>query len=347
MRQTSVNTEAQGFAELHAGEHIPNACGTLSTLEPLCFSGHPIMVDTDGGWVRLYRKAFDSQVFQSAPLWQLWCYCLGEAAWKERWTSVSVGKATTEVHLLPGQCVFGRHAWAKYLRQKPTSTWERLLKLRNMGNIDIQTDSHYSIVTVCKWSTYQINPNENGQATRQPSDSRPTGNRQPSDTLQEGKEGKEVQEGVQRPSPQEVIHNLEQQQPSLLDIPYLMTLLRKHLNASAFTMGMQAKWMEVLYALRDEGCTTAQIKGLIPRLSKNAAHWDLTKLVHPPERSMGAKKPEDYDPPYLHSHVEKVVLTEEEQVKADVERRRVCKEVLARLNKVGTIPNAKPNKEGV
>ena len=68
-----------------------------------------------------------------------------------------------------------RTIMAKELKMAPSTVWGRICKLRHMQKLDIQTDSHYSIITIRNWELYQNSENENRQANRQLSDRHPTG----------------------------------------------------------------------------------------------------------------------------------------------------------------------------
>jgi len=142
----------------------------------------------NGGYVRVYRKTIDSQVFQNEGLLKVWLWCLLRANHKEQWVSITTGRGTTEVHLLPGQFIFGRKTAAKELKMKPSTVRNRIQKLKNMRNLDIQTDTHYSIIIVLNWDTYQV-PNK--KEDRQ-EDNQRTGKGQPKDTDKNDKNDKKI-----------------------------------------------------------------------------------------------------------------------------------------------------------
>jgi uncharacterized phage protein (TIGR02220 family) len=110
---------------------------------------------TDDGWVKLYRKSVGSQVFQNAGLWKAWSWCLMKANHAEAWVPVKTGRGSTEVHLMPGQFIFGRKTAAKELKMKEPTVQKRMLKLKSMGNLVSQSSRHYSVVTVANWEFYQ------------------------------------------------------------------------------------------------------------------------------------------------------------------------------------------------
>ena len=107
------------------------------------------------GWIPLFRKLLDSQVFQSEGLLKVWIWCLLKVAYKARWVPVKINKTTTEVHLFAGQFIFGRKTAAKELKMKPSTAWKRMQKLENMQNLNIQSNRHYSVVTLANWKFYQ------------------------------------------------------------------------------------------------------------------------------------------------------------------------------------------------
>jgi len=111
------------------------------------------------GYIKAYRKTMKSRVFQNEGLFKVWMWCLWKASHTEQWVSIKTGRGFTEIHLLPGQFIFGRKTAAKELKMKPSTVRNRILKLKNMGNLDIQSNTHYSIIIIINWDTYQA-PNE-------------------------------------------------------------------------------------------------------------------------------------------------------------------------------------------
>lgn len=117
----------------------------------------------DRGYIKLWRRSLDSQIWQNPELWHLWCWCLLKATHKPIWVNVRTGRGFTEVYLERGQFIFGRNQAAKELRQKPSSIYKRLLKLKNLQNLNIQDNNQFSIITICNYDLYQ--PCEEGEVT--------------------------------------------------------------------------------------------------------------------------------------------------------------------------------------
>ncbi len=134
------------------------------------------------GFVCLWRRSLDSQVFQNAGLWKVWTWCLMKAAHKEHWITLRTGRGETEVLIKPGQFIYGRKKAARELRMKQSSVRNCMQKLKGMRNLDSQPDTHYSIVTICHWGRYQLVKSQVGQASGQAKDNQRTTKGQPKDT---------------------------------------------------------------------------------------------------------------------------------------------------------------------
>lgn len=109
----------------------------------------------DEGWVKLHRKSIRSQVFQTDGLWKVWTWCLMKANHEDTWVPIITGKGTTEVLVKRGQFVFGRKSAAKALKMDESTIYKRMMKLKNMENCNIQSNTHYSIVTILNYDLYQ------------------------------------------------------------------------------------------------------------------------------------------------------------------------------------------------
>ena len=95
---------------------------------------------------------------------------------------MTTGRGQTIVSLDPGQFVFGRCAAAQALKMKPSTVAARLKRLEKLGNLNIQAGTHFSVVTVCNWASYQTPKKQNEQPTKQPSGNQLTTNCLPSST---------------------------------------------------------------------------------------------------------------------------------------------------------------------
>jgi biotin operon repressor len=72
-----------------------------------------------------------------------------------QWVSLKTGRGSIEVECKRGQFIFGRNSAAKELKMNATTVWKRMQKLKNMQNIDIESNSQYSVITLLNMATYQ------------------------------------------------------------------------------------------------------------------------------------------------------------------------------------------------
>lgn len=107
------------------------------------------------GYVKLWRKTLDSEVWADGGLFQTWGYCLMRANHKRAHVPVRTGRGTTIVTLDPGQFLYGRGSAGLAMRQPPETVRDRMRRLKNLGMVTIQPTKQYSIVTICNWETYQ------------------------------------------------------------------------------------------------------------------------------------------------------------------------------------------------
>jgi len=119
-------------------------------------------VDTihEEGWIKLHRKSIHSQVFQSEGLWKLWSWCLLRANHEDTWIPITTGRGITEVFVKRGQFIFGRKSASKILKMDESTIYKRMRKLATMGNLNTESNTHYSIVTVLNYELYQGSKND-------------------------------------------------------------------------------------------------------------------------------------------------------------------------------------------
>jgi|AMWB02.1.fsa_nt_gi hypothetical protein len=134
--------------------------------------------DFHEGWVCLHRKIIDSMVFQNEGLLKVWIWCLAKANHEIKWVPIMTGRGSSIVKVEPGQFIFGRKTAAKELKMKESSVHYRMKILQKHQNLDMQPNSHYSIITIINWKAYQESKIE---SNRQPN-KQLTGNQQATST---------------------------------------------------------------------------------------------------------------------------------------------------------------------
>jgi hypothetical protein len=109
------------------------------------------------GFIALHRKLISNPIFQKPELLQLYVYCLLRANFKD--TEIIFNDEL--VKLKRGSFITGIFELCKALKQKQTTTYDRLKLLQKLGYIHIEAKNKFSIITVVNYSKYQKSENEN------------------------------------------------------------------------------------------------------------------------------------------------------------------------------------------
>lgn len=120
------------------------------------------------GFIKIWRKIEDSAVFADPHLLQLFVWCLLRANHKPCSVPVRTGRGQTIVVLTRGQFIFGRHSAAKELKCAGSTIQYRLEILKRLKMVVTQPVTHYSIVTIVNWASYQEEVEGIRQPTRHP-----------------------------------------------------------------------------------------------------------------------------------------------------------------------------------
>lgn len=103
--------------------------------------------ETNTGWVRLYRSTLNWEWFCDPLTLQLWVVCLLKANYAPtRWQGIEIERGSF-VTSVDGLCT----ATKQTTRQIRT----RLARLQASGEISVRATNHKSIITICKFDTYQ------------------------------------------------------------------------------------------------------------------------------------------------------------------------------------------------
>lgn len=99
------------------------------------------------GYIKLYRSLLDWQWWGDPVTLQVWVYCLIRARWddgKYKGTEVNRGSFTTTIK-----------AMSKDLKLSPSKTRTALKHLQETGEIIVKSASHFTVITIPKYETYQ------------------------------------------------------------------------------------------------------------------------------------------------------------------------------------------------
>jgi hypothetical protein len=109
----------------------------------------------ENGCIFLSRSILNSKVFCNEKRLKVWIWCLLKANHKRRSVAVKTGKGESVIEIKRGQFVFGRKSAARELEMPPSTIRNIIALLARWGNLVIKADSHYSIITIVNYDTYQ------------------------------------------------------------------------------------------------------------------------------------------------------------------------------------------------
>jgi uncharacterized phage protein (TIGR02220 family) len=143
----------------------------------------------DYGYIKLHRKILNSQVFNHEKSFRIWIWCLLKANFKTKWATLKIGKGTIEIEVKRGQFIFGRNRAAEELNMSGSTINLHMKKLVRIGNIEMKSNNQYSLITICKYDSYQSEDNGDMTTNRQVTDNQITANKQLTDTTNKEKKG--------------------------------------------------------------------------------------------------------------------------------------------------------------
>jgi hypothetical protein len=126
------------------------------------------------GFLLLERSILDSKVFASEKALKIWIWLLAKANYEQRHVPVRVGAGQSVVTIARGQLLFGRFKAEDELNIDGSTIYKILKQFETDERITIESNSHYSVITICNYDSKQrleytpITPDE------QPNDSQVT-----------------------------------------------------------------------------------------------------------------------------------------------------------------------------
>lgn len=144
------------------------------------------------GYLKLYRQIIDSEIFASPNGLKIWIWCLCKASYKEKHMTIQIGRGESIVKLEVGSFLFGRFKAEQELDLSGSMIYRWIKRLEDLGMIKIISNSHYSIITICNWETYQ----ENNSESEQPLNSQRTAVEQPLNTNKKDKKDKNIKKEI-------------------------------------------------------------------------------------------------------------------------------------------------------
>ena len=139
-------------------------------------------------FIKIDREIINSQIWMHPGMLKFWLWLLLKASFKDRIAPLAIGISIQTVSIKKGQLLFGRNKAEEELCIDGSTLYKWLKKLVDWEQIKIESNNHYSLITICNYESYQTGKIKKEQQ----SNSRVTAEEQQSNTVKEGIEGKEV-----------------------------------------------------------------------------------------------------------------------------------------------------------
>lgn len=152
-------------------------------------------------FVKIDKEILNSYCFANPNHLKIWIWLLVKANYKKTFAPLKIGKGYITVNVERGQLLFGRFKAEEELGLDGSLIYRVLKIFEEQEQIKVESNNQYSLITICKYDSYQNNNQETEQPTnnQRTTDEQPTENQWKTDeqqvnTSKEGLEYKEVKE---------------------------------------------------------------------------------------------------------------------------------------------------------
>ena len=123
------------------------------------------------GWIKLHRKILDWEWWNDSVMVKVWLQLLFDANYEpKKWKGQTIER---------GQLIFGRAAYAEKCSISEQQVRTAIERLKSTSEITIKTTNRFSVVTITKYESYQIEGcATTNESTIQTSRKQPTNNQQ-------------------------------------------------------------------------------------------------------------------------------------------------------------------------
>lgn len=141
-------------------------------------------------FIKLDRNLLKSYCFANPDHLKVWIWLLIKANFQDNNILLQIGKGKITIPIKRGQLIFGRFVAENELNMNGSMIYRILKKFQKLNQIKIEPNNQYSIITICKYDSYQSNNSESEQQIN----SSCISDEQQVNILKEGLEGKESKE---------------------------------------------------------------------------------------------------------------------------------------------------------
>ena len=138
--------------------------------------------DEQQGWVKLQRGLLDTPIIKNPILLQIYIWCLLKANHQPKWFSFKIGKGKKELSCNVGQFITGRKRAVEELGMPESTYYKNIKRIEEYGFLKIESNNHYSIVTVVNYRGATPIANQLELPNKKPKVMKATTKEQPKDT---------------------------------------------------------------------------------------------------------------------------------------------------------------------
>lgn len=106
-------------------------------------------------WIKIHRGVLDSFCFANSDHFKIWIWMLLKANYKKSFIPLNYGRGTTTIEVDRGQFIFGRNRAQEELKINGSAIYRIMQKFEDLKQISIESNSHYSLITICNYNSYQ------------------------------------------------------------------------------------------------------------------------------------------------------------------------------------------------
>jgi len=115
-------------------------------------------------YIKLDRDLLYSYCFANPNHLKIWIWLLIKANFKNAFIPINLGKGYKTIEIKRGQLIYGRNKAEDELGLNGSLIDRTLKEFENLGQIKREVSSHYSVITICNYDSYQSKSDELEQA---------------------------------------------------------------------------------------------------------------------------------------------------------------------------------------
>lgn len=114
-------------------------------------------------FIKIDKEILNSYCFSNPNHLKIWIWMLVKANYKKCFVPINSGRGISTIEVDRGQFIFGRFKAEEELNLNGSLIYRTLQKFEELGQINLQSNNQYTIITICKYDDYQNKNDKNEQ----------------------------------------------------------------------------------------------------------------------------------------------------------------------------------------